>query len=119
MEEMAANIKQNADNAAQTEKIVRQSSDAPMTGVAQAAPVTPRRLVAPVVRNSAPSFKAKPKVKAKPDSIADQRARVKGFALDLATGGPDADDADFGQAARARRDRPPSAIGYAREFPFE
>ncbi len=27
--------------------------------------------------------------------VADQQARAKGFALDLAQGGPDADDADF------------------------
>ena len=35
----------------------------------------------------------------KPNSIADQKSRVKGFALDLANGGPDAEDADFGTQA--------------------
>ncbi len=35
----------------------------------------------------------------KPNSVADQQARVNGFALDLSTGGPDADDADFGVQA--------------------
>ncbi|MEG3092561.1 methyl-accepting chemotaxis protein [Sphingomonas sp. PB1R3] len=32
-------------------------------------------------------------------SIADQQARVRGFALDLSVGAPDAEDADFGRAA--------------------
>ena len=35
----------------------------------------------------------------KPGSIADQKARVRGFALDLNTGGPDAEDAHFGARA--------------------
>ena len=35
----------------------------------------------------------------KPGTIIDQQARVRGFALDLANGGPDAEDADFGRAA--------------------
>jgi len=46
---------------------------------------------------------AKPSVKpvkrAKPNSVVDQQARVKGFALDMTNGGPDEDDDDFGQAA--------------------
>ena len=29
----------------------------------------------------------------------DQQARVRGFALDLSTGGPDSEDAAFGRAA--------------------
>ena len=37
--------------------------------------------------------------KAKPNSIADQQARVRGFALDMTNGGADADDIDFGAAA--------------------
>ncbi|MEH3106616.1 MAG: methyl-accepting chemotaxis protein [Sphingomonas fennica] len=32
-------------------------------------------------------------------SLADQQARLNGFALDLSTGGPDAEDAEFGRAA--------------------
>ena len=32
-------------------------------------------------------------------SIADQKSRLQGFALDLASGGPDAEDADFGMVA--------------------
>jgi methyl-accepting chemotaxis protein len=32
-------------------------------------------------------------------SLVDQQARVRGFALDLDNGGPDAEDADFGRAA--------------------
>ncbi|SEM56711.1 methyl-accepting chemotaxis protein [Sphingomonas gellani] len=39
------------------------------------------------------------KGKAKPNSVADQQARVRGFALDLSQGGPDGEDAEFGQAA--------------------
>ena len=37
--------------------------------------------------------------KAKPNSVADQQARARGFALDLMQGGPDGDDAAFGRAA--------------------
>ena len=37
--------------------------------------------------------------KVKPGSVADQQTRVRGFALDLTNGGPDAEDADFGRAA--------------------
>lgn len=37
--------------------------------------------------------------KPKPGSIADQQSRARGFSLDLSNGGPDAEDADFGQAA--------------------
>ncbi|GGB28373.1 methyl-accepting chemotaxis protein [Sphingomonas metalli] len=43
--------------------------------------------------------KAKGKPIAKPHSVADQQARVRGFALDLTNGGPDGEDADFGRAA--------------------
>jgi methyl-accepting chemotaxis protein len=47
MEEMAANIKQNADNAAQTEKIARQSSkDAEASGQAVAQAVAAMRTIA-------------------------------------------------------------------------
>ncbi|WP_440978543.1 methyl-accepting chemotaxis protein [Sphingomonas pseudosanguinis] len=35
----------------------------------------------------------------RPGSIADQQARVRGFALDLTNGGPDGEDAEFGRAA--------------------
>lgn len=37
--------------------------------------------------------------KPRPNSVADQQARAQGFALDLARGGPDAEDADFGAQA--------------------
>ena len=61
-----------------------------------------RARVAPVAQRSTPARKpvapvAKPK--AKPNSVADQKARVNGFALDLTNGGPDADDASFGVQA--------------------
>ena len=53
---------------------------------------------APPVRKPAAK---KPAVAArtKANSVADQQARARGFALDLTQGGPDSDDADFGQAA--------------------
>jgi len=47
-----------------------------------------------------PAARAKaPAPRAKSHSIADQQARARGFALDLAQGGPDGDDDAFGQAA--------------------
>jgi methyl-accepting chemotaxis protein len=52
------------------------------------------RAAAPVRRPA-----AKPAQRPKPNSVADQQARVSGFALDLSNGGPDADDAAFGYAA--------------------
>jgi len=56
---------------------------------------------APALRAPAPARAAsKPAAKkARPNSVADQQARVKGFALDLTNGGRDEDDADFGAAA--------------------
>ncbi len=59
--------------------------------------------VAPGVRKPARAA-AKPVRKARSPlrtgaSVADQQARARGFALDLTTGGPDGEDADFGRAA--------------------
>ena len=53
------------------------------------------------VRRVAPRpTKAKPKAApARSGSVADQQARVRGFALDLTNGGPDGEDAAFGRAA--------------------
>ncbi|HEX7873517.1 MAG TPA: methyl-accepting chemotaxis protein [Sphingobium sp.] len=59
------------------------------------APVAPARVAAP----SRTSKAVKPARKIKPNSVVDQQARVKGFALDLTSGGADEDDADFGRAA--------------------
>ena len=42
---------------------------------------------------------AKSPVKPRPNSVADQQARVHGFALDLVNGGPDPADADFDAVA--------------------
>nr|WP_315379822.1 methyl-accepting chemotaxis protein [uncultured Sphingomonas sp.] len=50
-------------------------------------------------RRPAPKPAAKSAARPKPNSIADQKARVSGFALDLSNGGPDADDAAFGVQA--------------------
>ncbi|MEH3122385.1 MAG: methyl-accepting chemotaxis protein [Sphingomonas phyllosphaerae] len=55
---------------------------------------TPR----PAARSAAPAAKkTKPAVRG--GSVAEQQARVRGFALDLTTGGPDGEDAEFGRAA--------------------
>ncbi|CAN5371975.1 hypothetical protein BH10PSE15_BH10PSE15_02610 [soil metagenome] len=40
-----------------------------------------------------------PLIRTRANSIADQKARVNGFTLDQAKGGPDEDDADFGAKA--------------------
>ncbi|MEH3124206.1 MAG: methyl-accepting chemotaxis protein [Sphingomonas phyllosphaerae] len=60
----------------------------------------------PVVRKPAAARAATPARSARKDkpvartaSVADQQARARGFALDLSTGGPDAEDVDFGRAA--------------------
>ncbi len=52
-------------------------------------------------RAAAPARRPAPRPAArhKPNSIADQKARVSGFALDLSNGGPDAEDHDFHAAA--------------------
>ncbi|MEH3122386.1 MAG: methyl-accepting chemotaxis protein [Sphingomonas phyllosphaerae] len=61
-----------------------------------------RKPVRAKARSTAPATTA-PAKKAKPvargGSVAEQQARVRGFALDLSTGGPDGEDADFGRAA--------------------
>ncbi|OMJ33693.1 methyl-accepting chemotaxis protein [Sphingomonas sp. Sph1(2015)] len=54
----------------------------------------------PVRRPAPRPAKARPKaVPARSGSVADQQARVRGFALDLTNGGPDGEDAAFGRAA--------------------
>jgi methyl-accepting chemotaxis protein len=61
-----------------------------------------------VRKSAAPAAKSPPRPKAKAPAsgartgagaVAAQQARAKGFALDLAQGGPDADDADFREYA--------------------
>lgn len=49
--------------------------------------------------NRAASAKTSSGFKTKRNPVADQQARVRGFALDLTQGGPDEDDAAFGRAA--------------------
>ncbi|WP_322964568.1 methyl-accepting chemotaxis protein [Sphingomonas fuzhouensis] len=51
----------------------------------------------PAARPAAKPGKAAPAPRA--GSVADQQARVRGFALDLTNGGPDGEDAEFGRAA--------------------
>ncbi|WP_294335247.1 methyl-accepting chemotaxis protein [uncultured Sphingomonas sp.] len=76
--------------AAQAEELQASIAYFKVDGVQGARP----RTVAPA-RRPAP----KPVARPKPNSIADQKARVSGFALDLNNGGPDADDAAFGMQA--------------------
>ncbi|WP_339347355.1 methyl-accepting chemotaxis protein [uncultured Sphingomonas sp.] len=52
----------------------------------------------PAARTAAPKAAGK-KPAPKANSVADQQARARGFALDLNTGGPDGEDAEFGRAA--------------------
>uniref|UniRef100_UPI0025D638DF methyl-accepting chemotaxis protein n=1 Tax=uncultured Sphingomonas sp. TaxID=158754 RepID=UPI0025D638DF len=59
---------------------------------------TAQRKAAPA-RKATPVKKAAPAPRPKANSVADQQARARGFALDLTQGGPDSEDADFGQAA--------------------
>ena len=60
----------------------------------------PAAAAKPVVRKPAtPAVKAKAKALGRGHSVADQQARVRGFALDLTSGGADGEDADFGHAA--------------------
>ncbi|MGE7207212.1 methyl-accepting chemotaxis protein, partial [Sphingomonas sp. NPDC019816] len=55
------------------------------------------RKQAPVRKPAAPARKDKPTHR--PGSVAEQQARVRGFALDLSNGGPDGEDLEFGRAA--------------------
>ncbi|MBO9499106.1 MAG: MCP four helix bundle domain-containing protein [Novosphingobium sp.] len=61
--------------------------------------VAPVRKPAPVVAKKPVAAKKPVRPAYKANSVADQQSRVNGFALDLTTGGPDADDADFGAEA--------------------
>jgi len=69
------------------------------TSAGKSVSVTPVRAAAPrpaAKRPAAAKSAAKSAVAArKSNGVAAQQARAKGFALDLAMGGPDADDADF------------------------
>ena len=51
------------------------------------------------MRAAPPAPARKGRLATRGSSVADQQARVRGFALDLNTGGPDGEDADFGRAA--------------------
>lgn len=57
----------------------------------------------PAARKPATSVRKPPSRSARPagraHSVADHRSRARGFALDLTNGGPDAEDAEFGEAA--------------------
>jgi methyl-accepting chemotaxis protein len=53
----------------------------------------------PVAKAKAAAFVARKPAASHNNSVAGQQARVKGLALDLSMGGPDADDADFRESA--------------------
>ncbi|MBZ6383171.1 methyl-accepting chemotaxis protein [Sphingomonas sanguinis] len=62
--------------------------------------VQPKSVARKPVARTAVSKPAKPAKSApRAGSVADQQARVRGFALDLTNGGPDGEDAEFGRAA--------------------
>ncbi|MCJ2183962.1 methyl-accepting chemotaxis protein [Novosphingobium sp. 1949] len=96
--------------ASQAEELQRSIAFFRMDGLAQNAPAArtkPRTAVParPAVKAKAKPVRA-PSVDAgfepmapKPDSVAHQQERARGFALDLTSGGPDEDDTDFGYAA--------------------
>jgi len=56
----------------------------------------PRARAAAPARRAAPKPAAKSAARHKPNSVADQQARISGYALDLTAGGPDAKDNAFG-----------------------
>jgi methyl-accepting chemotaxis protein len=65
------------------------------------AAASPRRIAASATVRTPPlkATKMARLSKPKPGTIADQQTRVRGVALDLTNGGPDAEDAEFGRAA--------------------
>ncbi|WP_336605122.1 hypothetical protein [Phenylobacterium aquaticum] len=69
---------------------VRRAAPAPASAAAR------RRPAPAAVRTATAASKSKPAART---PVAAQQARVQGFALDLAQGGPDADDADFREYA--------------------
>jgi len=71
--------------------------DEPVARQGGAAPAAQRTVVAkPLAYTPAARPKPKSKARMRPHSIADHKARLAGFAIDLSQGGPDAEDADFG-----------------------
>jgi len=83
--------------AAQAEEL--QASIAYFRVDARASGRSARPAIRPAAAKVTTKAAAKSIRKAKPNSIADQQARVKGFALDLTSGAADEDDAEFGQVA--------------------
>ena len=76
----------------------RIAAKVPSRAIAQAKPVSAPAAKVTKPKKTKVAAKATAKAPAKA-TVAQQQARVRGFALDLATGGPDAEDADFGKAA--------------------
>lgn len=63
-------------------------------------PVAKAPVSKPTQAQSRPSSKAKPAARPSVDhSVAGQQSRVRGFALDMTTGGPDSEDSDFRESA--------------------
>ncbi|MGV8937950.1 MAG: methyl-accepting chemotaxis protein [Allorhizobium sp.] len=59
----------------------------------------PSRKAAPAKANSAPLYRQQQKPGQSGNSVSAQQNRVRGFALDMAMGGPDAGDSDFRESA--------------------
>jgi len=67
--------------------------------IGHGAPVRTPHNRRPASRPAVAKVRAKAPSSSRPGSVADQQARVRGFALDLTNGGPDGEDAEFGRAA--------------------
>jgi methyl-accepting chemotaxis protein len=93
-EEMAAT---SEELAAQSEELQTSIAFFKVDGVAQSSKPAQKAAARPVAHRPAASF-AKPAPQ-KQHTVAHQQSRVKGFALDLNHGGPDAGDADFKESA--------------------
>jgi methyl-accepting chemotaxis protein len=75
------------------------SAASDMRRAARPAKPAASRPVSQPVAHKAPAAAKKPAPAAKRQTVAAQQDAVRGFALDLSMGGPDADDADFRESA--------------------
>lgn len=100
-EEMSATAEELASQAAQLQSAIAyfRTDDAGHSSARLTTTYARKPAAKAPVRKAAAKAPAKVPVRARAGSIADQQARAKGFALDLSSGGADAEDADFGEAA--------------------
>ncbi|MBW8302159.1 MAG: methyl-accepting chemotaxis protein, partial [Hydrogenophaga sp.] len=61
--------------------------------------IQPKKVAAPARSAAAAKTQARPALRQASSTVAAQQARVKGFALDLSMGGPDATDREFKESA--------------------